>query len=233
LWLKEDCLNAGLTVVEITGWRTRGVEFAEQPNTILCHHTATPASAKGDLPTKKILISGRPDLPGPLCQVGLGRDGTVYLIASGKAQHAGKGAWNATTSSARTIGVEGEHPGTGAWPAQQYKAYILLCAVLARGLGVGAERVCGHKEWATPAGRKTDPNFNMDTFRTGVTSALDRLTTPEEDDMTADECRTVVREELAKAVKTLHDDHVVMIRGTATGSHPFNLKNIAEKLGIK
>ena len=236
LWLAEDCVKAGLKVVQVSGWKTRGAEFPAMPNTVIAHHTATPATARGDLPTKKLLIDGRSDLPGPLCQVGLGRNGTVYVIASGKANHAGKGAWAGVTSSEYTVGIEAEHPGgTAPYTPQQYAAYVTLTAVLLRGLGSNPQRVAGHKEWALPKGRKVDPALDMGRFRTDVRVRLAQLTgTPakEFEDMTADEVRAIFREELAAVEKRLHNDHVVMIRGTSTGSHPFNLKTIAEKLGI-
>jgi hypothetical protein len=236
LWLAEDCLNAGLKVVQLPGWETRGAEFPAMPTTVICHHTATPAKARGDLPSKPILIDGRSDLPGPLCQVALGRNGTVYLVASGKANHAGKGAWKGLTSSAQTLGIEAEHPGVGPWPDKQYRAYVLLVAVLLRGLGQKAERCCGHKDWALPAGRKTDPNFDMGAFRTAVRNELAALnaahqppapSTKEWDEMaTKEELRAVIAEEPAKAVKTLHDDHVVLLRGTP--NHPYNLTSIGQ-----
>lgn len=43
-----------------------------------------------------------------------------------------------------------------------------------------------------------------------------------------EEIRAVVAEELAKAVKTLHDDHVVLLRGTP--NHPYNLTSIGKKV---
>lgn len=46
-----------------------------------------------------------------------------------------------------------------------------------------------------------------------------------------EEIRAVVAEEVAKAVKQLHNDHVVLLRGSA--QHPFNLTAIAQKLGIR
>lgn len=236
LWLEEDCRKAGLKVVPLPGWKTRGAEFTAMPTTVLCHHTATPAKARGDLPTKRLLIEGRSDLPGPLCQVALGRNGTVYLVSSGKAQHAGKGAWRGETTSARTLGIEAEHPGDNSpWPKAQYDAYVLLVATLLRGLGQGAGRTCSHAEWALPKGRKTDVRFDMDVFRCQVAAWLDPADSPTDwsDMATKDEIRAVIREELAAVEKRLHNDHVVMIRGTASGTHPWNLKTIAEKLGIK
>lgn len=252
LWLPEDCRKAGLDVVEITGWETRGTEFTAMPTTVLCHHTATPATARGDLPTKKLLVEGRspknpaaPDhLPGPLCQVGLGRSGTVYVVASGRANHAGKGAWKGETSSARTLGIEAEHPGVGPWPQPQLDAYLTLVAVLLRGIGQTSERAAGHKEWALPKGRKTDPNFDMAPFRRAVKARLEQISgqaqvdpqpvTPTDwDEMaTKDEIRAVVAEELAKAVAKLHDDHVVILRGTSSGTHPNNLTNIGKAVGV-
>lgn len=239
LWLAEDCLSAGLKVVQVAGWQGRGEEFPSIPNTVLCHHTATPKAAKGDLPTQKILVSGRPDLSGPLCQVALGRNGTVYIVASGKANHAGKGAWRGITSSAQTIGVEAEHDGVSPWPAKQYDAYVQLVAVLLRGLGQKADRCCGHREWALPAGRKTDPTFDMDRFRLEVARKL--VVHPKPPAQTGDwfamaskdELRQVVAEEVAKAVQALHEDHVVLLRGTADGKHPNNLDNIGKTVGVK
>lgn len=238
LWLAEDCRRAGLKVVEVPGWETRGAEFPIIPNTVLAHHTATSAKAPGDLPSKQLLIDGRPDLTGPLCQVALGRNGTVYIVASGKAQHAGKGAWRGETSSSRTIGVEAEHDGLGPWPRVQYDAYVLLAATLLRGLGQGAERVCGHREWALPHGRKVDPKFDMDLFRREVAAWLEPH--DEGDEMTPADIEAVaqrVAELLKPAIKAtedrLHADHVVILRGTASGTHPNNLTSIGKAVGVK
>lgn len=240
LWLAEDCLAAGLKVVQLDGWQRRGVEFPSIPNTVIAHHTATPASARGDLPTQKILIEGRSDLAGPLCQVALGRNGTVYIVASGKANHAGKGAWRGTTLSAQTIGIEAENPGDGKpWPAKQYAAYVQLVAVLLRSLGQSPERLAGHKEWALPAGRKTDPTLDMNQFRRDVATVMaphhtPAPTTKEWDEMaTKDEIKAVVQEVVDAAVAKLHADHLVLLRGTQDGTHPENLTSIANALGIK
>lgn len=112
-------------------FRSRGRPFRTSPDLVVLHHTATPARGPGDLPTLPLLVNGRhpskpdhPDhLPGPLCQVGLGRAGTVYLVASGKTNHAGKGEWRGITSSSRTIGIEAGNPGDGKpWPPTQLRA---------------------------------------------------------------------------------------------------------------
>lgn len=237
LWLAEDCRAAGLKVVELSGWQARGVEFPALPDTVVCHHTATPKAAKGDLPTQKILIEGRPDLPGPLCQIGLGRNGTVYVVASGKANHAGKGAWRGTTSSAKTIGIEAENPGDGSpWPDKQMTAYVQLVAVLLRGIGQNFERVAGHKEWALPAGRKTDPTFDMAAFRSRVHALMLPTPAPTEDDVSPEDIEKVaqrVAELLLKGGVATHNDMVVLLRGTRDGKHPANLTSIAKAVGVK
>jgi hypothetical protein len=181
LWLPEVLREWGLTVELIPGWASRGQEFPRGPRVVVGHHTATNARAQGDLPTRSLLVQGRspgnpaaPDhLPGPLCQVGLGRSGRAYVIASGKANHAGKGAWQGFTVSSTTVGVEVEHPGSGPWPAVQLDAFDRVVAALLYGLGAPAEHYCGHREWALPVGRKPDPaGVNLNAQRARVAGLL-------------------------------------------------------------
>lgn len=146
------------------GWASRGYDFAHPIRGVVCHHTATPASASGDYPSLRIVRDGRPDLPGPLSQLGLGRSGKVYVIASGRANHAGAGSWKDWLGNRDTIGIEAEHPGGSyPWTAVQYDAYVALCATLRDAFGLTTADIIGHKEWAPT--RKPDPTFNMDTFR--------------------------------------------------------------------
>jgi hypothetical protein len=169
LWLPDVLTDAGLELHIEPGWETRGRESWGPVKAIMVHHTATPASAPGDYPSMRIVRDGRlpPDpspVPGPLSQLGLGRSGKVYVIASGRANHAGSGSHSEFTGSSQSIGIEAEHPGGRApWSAEQYEAYVHLCAVLADHLDIPTRLVIGHKEWA-PA-RKVDPNFDMDVFR--------------------------------------------------------------------
>lgn len=224
--LADYLRRQGLTVVEAEGWKRRGPELPGKPGTIIAHHTATPTRAKGDLPTLRLLIDGRSDLPGPLCQIALSRSGVVYMVAGGKANHAGKGEWRGQTTSALTLGIEAEHAGgSSPWPAKQYDAYVALCAALCRYLEVDPNRVCGHKEWALPRGRKTDPNFDMDRFREQVRARLSPTPTDDEDEMKP--------EDWARLTTMLDDRLRIILRaekadGTATG-HP-NLRDILARL---
>lgn len=168
----------GLRVVETSGWRHRGRPSstgAFHPGGVLCHHTATPPSAS-DKNVVDLLIRGRSDLPGPLAQFGLSRNGTVYLIASGRANHAGRAKPSGTMAggdgNALYMGIEAFNDGVGeAWPSVQYSAYVLLAAVLSNEITKNSYRtVRGHKE--TSVTGKIDPTFSMDKFRIRVAAKM-------------------------------------------------------------
>lgn len=174
----------GLKVVVVPGYSTRGrpVETGGfDPVGVLCHHTAT---GKSSLVASvlRLLIVGRSDLPGPLCQIGLGRDGTVYLVASGRANHAGTAKSSGTVSAGDGntlyIGIEAFNDGVGEpWPAVQYNAYILLASVLSVEITKNsANTVRGHKE--TSVTGKVDPRFDMNAFRNKVAAKIGELVKP-------------------------------------------------------
>lgn len=167
---------AGLEVVEVPGWQSRGHGHMYSVETIVCHHTATASSAAGDYPSLGIVRDGRPDLSGPLAQLGLARSGAVYVIAAGVSYHAGE-VWSTWMDNWHAIGIEAEHDGISPWPAAQVDAYARLVAALRAHYDIPLARVLGHKEVCQPAGRKTDPNFDMDTFRARVADIA------QEDDM--------------------------------------------------
>lgn len=185
-WLADTCREWGLVVVEVDGWRTRG-KSTLSPSVLVLHHTAGPA--KGDYPSLGVVRDGRPDVPGPLANVGLGRTGTVYVIASGVSNNAGRGSWRGVGGNANTIGIEAESVGTrDDWTPAQRVAYPLLCAALLDGMGRDTTWMCGHKEWAPD--RKIDPAYwDMDRMRGDVQTLLDTshhqppAPPPEEDDM--------------------------------------------------
>lgn len=175
----------GLKVVEVPGWKTRGRPTSTggfNPVGVLCHHTAT---TKRTLVASvlRLLVQGRSDLPGPLCQLSLGRDGTVYIVASGRANHAGVAKSSGTVAggdgNVLYIGIEAQNDGVGEpWPAVQYAAYVLLCAVLSVEITHNsANTVRGHKE--TSVTGKVDPRFNMDEFRNKVAVKMGELTKPQ------------------------------------------------------
>ena len=174
-WLPAVLGQAGLKVAPVDGWESRGRAEMGAPVGVICHHTAGPRA--GNMPSLKTLIDGRPDLPGPLAQLGLGRDGTYYIIAAGRCNHAGVGAWQGfTDGNGRFIGIEAENtglPDDSPWPAIQLEAYQRGVAAILTHLGQPAICCAGHKEYALPAGRKTDPPFDMEAFRRSVAGFMD------------------------------------------------------------
>lgn len=164
----------GLKVVEVPGWQNRIATASSSsfaPVGVLVHHTATgPKTSVAAV--LRLLIEGRPDLSGPLCQLGLGRDGTVYIIARGRANHAGEARAAGTVSGGDGnklyIGIEAFNDGVGEdWSQLMYLAYAKLCAVLCVEITKNSHKtVNGHKE--TSVTGKIDPTFNMDTFRLKV-----------------------------------------------------------------
>mgnify|MGYP000928087272 CR=1 FL=1 len=153
LWIANTLRAHGLVVHEVSGWQTRG-SAAFNPRGVVCHHTASHAGS--DHPALGIVTNGRPDLAGPLCNVLLARNGDCWVVAAGRANHAGTGGWQGLTGNSSVLGIEAENNGVGEpWPAAQLDAYVRLCAALADGAGFSPATVCYHREWA-PA-RKIDP----------------------------------------------------------------------------
>ena len=177
-WLPAVLHQAGLKVAEVSGWESRGRAEMGVATGVICHHTAGPLG--GNMPSLKTLINGRPDLPGPLSQLGIGRDGTYYVIAAGRCNHAGAGSWQGITyGNSRFIGIEAENtglPNNTPWPDVQLDAYRRGVAAILVHLGQPAIFCAGHKEYALPAGRKSDPSFEMDAFRRAVASFMDGST---------------------------------------------------------
>lgn len=171
----------GLKVRVVPGWKTRGrpaYTGSFDPVGVLCHHTAT-IVAWTLAAVLRLLTGGRSGLPGPLCQFGLDRKGTVWLIASGRANHAGVaksvGSVAAGDGNSLYIGIEAFNSGTGeVWKPRQYNAYVLLAAVLqVEFTGNSVNAVAGHKETSTTG--KIDPTFNMDVFRDRVRMMMTQI----------------------------------------------------------
>lgn len=174
IWLPEALKAAGLKVAEVPGWQTRGQGDVGPTLGVLCHHTA--GLKTGNMPSLNVLVKGRSDLPGPLAQLGLGRDGTYYVIAAGRSNHAGKGNWKGVTAgNTNLIGIEAENtglPNDSPWPDVQLDAYHRGVAAILKHAGRAADFCAGHKEYALPKGRKSDPDLDMVAFRTAVAAIM-------------------------------------------------------------
>lgn len=173
-WLPTVLLNADLKVAMVDGWESRGHGDMGTIEGVICHHTAGPRI--GNFPSLGIVRDGRSDLPGPLAQLGLGRDGTWYVIAAGRCNHAGPGAFNnLTAGNTHFIGIEAENTGLHndfPWPDVQLDSYRRGVAAILKHVNKNSDCCIGHREWALPQGRKTDPTFDMDGFRYGVNAII-------------------------------------------------------------
>lgn len=161
LWLPNVLRSAGLAVDELEGWQTRGHGDVGEIRGVMCHHTCGPPDGNIDL---RKLVEGRSDLLGPICQLGLGRDGTFFCIAAGKAWHAGRGEWQGLSAgNTHFIGIEAENTGqpNDPWPSIQMLSYKRGVAAILKHIGVQSIMCCGHSEYALPEGRKSDPSFDM------------------------------------------------------------------------
>ena len=103
--LERAVKNAGVKYKKVSGWASRGHGAMGAVRGIVPHHTAGPAS--GNSPSLRVVAYGRPGLSGPLAQLFLARDGTVYLVAAGVAYHAGR-VNNSNFANIHSIGIEAE-----------------------------------------------------------------------------------------------------------------------------
>lgn len=167
---------AGLTVIEVDGWRERSHPGEFTPQGGVWHHTA----GVNDV---DVVINGRRDLAGPLANLYHGRDGTWTVVSGGVAWHAGPGsaqvfadlrAGTAARGDAHAlgladdfhnanhylIGIESEGGvGVGDWPDVQIQSLVAGTAALCRELGLGADQWIHHREWTR---RKEDMSYRGD-----------------------------------------------------------------------
>lgn len=174
--------DAGLEVIEVEGWRTRGRPESTggfAPFGIDWHHTGAYDSmtdAQNDVDYADWLAKvGRSDLPPPLCQLSISAEGRVFVCAAGRANHAGKaraaGPMPAGDGNEMYVGVECMNSGKQGWPKPQYDAMVTTGAVLSKLLDCPASHNRGHVETSTTG--KWDPGMlDLDTFRADIRQAM-------------------------------------------------------------
>jgi peptidoglycan hydrolase-like protein with peptidoglycan-binding domain len=180
-WLPDVLRDARLKVALQEGWEHRGHGDVGQIMGIICHHTGGAGPERGNMPSLGMLTNGRPAspdlaiLPGPLAHLGLGRDGSYFVIAAGRALHAGTGVFKGEVlGNSSLIGIQAENTGKPSepWPQVQLDAYHRGVAAILKTLRMDETFCYGHKECALPKGRKNDPNLDMEGFRTSVAEIL-------------------------------------------------------------
>jgi hypothetical protein len=211
--------NEGLRVVEHRSWRThnRNHKGPWGPvHGVMIHHTVT----EGTQSSVELCYNGHSSLPGPLCHGVIAKDGTVYLVGNGRANHAGLGDGDVlqaviderplpadneanTDGNRHFYGFECINLGDGKdpWPAAQLEAIERVSAAICRAHGWGYRSVIRHLDWQPG---KVDPRgVDWPAMQARITARLGN-TTPapsEEDDMTPEERKLLT--DTAAAVKRI------------------------------
>lgn len=180
--------DEGLKVIAYKSWRThnRNHKGPWGPvNGVMIHHTVT----KGTASTVELCYNGHSTLPGPLCHGVIAKDGTVYLVGNGRANHAGNGDDDVHRAVVNELalpvddeanvdgnryfyGFECENLGDGKdpWPEAQLLAIEKASAALCRAHGWSQRSVIGHLEWQPG---KVDPRgFTMVSMRARIQKRL-------------------------------------------------------------
>lgn len=178
-WMADAFRQNGLTVTETKGWKSRRSRGSFEPRGVLFHHTASNRHS-GAKPALGLVVKGREGakpLPGPLCNVLVGRDGVVYLIAAGRANHAGRGGpWRGIPTDSGnkyTVGVEVENDGKKEpYSKELLQVCDVVFATLLLGLQLRTKYLGGHREWTD---RKIDPRIDMDQYRIRVARRIQEI----------------------------------------------------------
>lgn len=182
-WLADVLSDAGLSIKPVAGWMTRGKGDLD-PVGVVWHHTVTSPASPDPRVDTMLAIMGSSSVPAPLCNYSTNRDGTISIIASGTANHAGVGTWANHRGNRFFLGDEMKNYGSGKpsstfyepWSNTQLESARVAAAAVLNHLGETAAMLCGHKEYATPAGRKVDPHsLNMNAERSIVESIQEDL----------------------------------------------------------
>jgi hypothetical protein len=156
--------NAGLTVVELAGWETRGrgdnVPYSDgRPWCVLWHHTASAGDGADDA---DYCTFRSPDAP--LTNLVIGREGIVYVCAAGPTNTNGKGGpltfsrgtVPVDSMNSYAVGIEISNNGVGMpYPTVQIDACFAASNAIAAAYGLEPDDVAEHVDWAP--GRKIDP----------------------------------------------------------------------------
>lgn len=199
-WLADEFRAAGLTVVEVEGWKNRGRPASTghfNPRAgVTTHHTGARSSATNPRAGLSMLVSGRPDLPGPLCQWATAYDGTVIVVAAGRANHAGRVGRSGTAGmplgadgNALALGNEVITDGTQPLPKAQRDAIALANKVVLDHYKNGRDRAHRHADISGTGkwdiGQLTTAQLRADIPTTTAAPAV--RPTPQEDDVSAED----------------------------------------------
>lgn len=177
-WLADALRAEGCNVVEEDGWKSRGRPSSAggfDPYGVLHHHTGTKASASNPHPTLGLIINGRSDLPGPLAQALIGYDGTVHLVAAGRANHAGPcngyGPFYDGDGNSQLIGWEIDYDGTQPISDAQLEAATRASAAVLKRLERTEHYAAIHQETSS-SGKWDTGGVSGDEWRSRIRDQL-------------------------------------------------------------
>lgn len=137
-------------VVEEPGWESRGrppSDFSFTPHFVLSHHTACGTGTTPQQCIQQITYNGNSGAPPPISQLLISREPIVYILAAGRANHAGSGTWmDGTEGNGFAIGIEVCNNGTGErWGDLQVELYRRTAAAIFNHFGYySTDRVDTH-----------------------------------------------------------------------------------------
>lgn len=192
----------GVKVVEVGSWRThnRNHKGAWGPVHGIMHHHTVSSDKDPSRPTGSVELcrAGHSTLPGPLCHGVIAKDGTVYLVGYGRANHAGGGDPNVLQAVkderytdrppvpqvANSAGVDGNPhfygfesinlgDGKDPWPAAQVDAMVRVSAAISRAHRWQHQSSIAHREWKNDKPDPKGPGMpDMPTFRARIKERL-------------------------------------------------------------
>lgn len=186
-WLLPELRDAGQPVATVSGWESAGRPASTGHSGpyvgVGNHHTGT--KTPGAHPTLGLVVRGRADLPGPLCHILLARTGVAWLVASGRANHAGlsNGAGLLATGDGnrQLVGIEVETSGVEQLTKAQRIALPLINAVILRKLGQDQDGVFLHATWSVTGKwdlAESGKTIDLGALRQDVRADLRRLDPP-------------------------------------------------------
>jgi hypothetical protein len=181
-WMADEFRAAGLKVIEVDGWESRGRPAStgsyDPRHGVTNHHTGVRSSASSPGPTLKTLVAGRSDLPGPLAPWSVRYDGVVVVIAAGRCNHAGRvgkagvpGVAIGADGNAVFMGDEVDTNGTQDMPPEQIHAIAVTNAVYLKHFDRDIDRVHRHADISGTGkwdlGSRTTPQLRADARAAG------------------------------------------------------------------
>jgi hypothetical protein len=162
--LADYCVSHGVPVSWEPGWDTRGNGQTSAYQGSVTHHTATAMSVN----RPSVLINGRTDLSGPLCNSAGLSNGGLHIVAAHPANHAGaSGGWDTAPLPRTNVfnklvwGHETVYEGTRPMTAEQYRTATIMAAGVCRLTGHDYDPAWGKFHQGTSITGKWDPGYAL------------------------------------------------------------------------